>query len=208
MSEVILEVRERAAVLIVGVMLIIVGVVLCGASLVSEESDGTMLSAGIAGLLAFVALGVYLILAFVNHRLKVFADGRMLYSASLGAKTEFCYADIAKIEQKMINGMLSLSFYDASGKRFGKVEDNMKDYEKLCQWLNTQKKKEEDAKAMGVQNGHEAEVTPVNGNSMGKAVRILYIVLGIIFLGLGVSCLFMLPGGGSVRFGICRCGMV
>ena len=124
------------------------------------------------------------------HRLKVFADGNLVYSNSIGRKKEFHYSDIAKIEQKQISGTLSLTFRDAAGKYLGKVEGNMKGYEELCQWLNTKRKKAEEAETMGIQNNHELEVTPVNGGTAGKGVRIFLIIMGLVMIALGIVCAF------------------
>ena len=189
MNELVLEVREKWFVLILGAVFAVLGIgmfIVAVAGVSGEISVGL----GIFGLLVFGLLGGLLVLQGMCHRLKVFADGNLVYSNSIGRKKEFHYSDIAKIEQKQISGTLSLTFRDAAGKYLGKVEGNMKGYEELCQWLNTKRKKAEEAETMGIQNNHELEVTPVNGVTAGKGVRIFLIIMGLVMIALGIVCAF------------------
>lgn len=188
MNELVLEVREKVIILLAAILCFGTGIGLCVAILADSDTTGVGFGIGVALLLA--AVGVYCVLAYLNHRLKVFADGRMVYSSTTGKKTEFRYSDLAQIEQRQINGTLSLTLMDTSGKRIGKVEGNMKGYEELCQWLNTQKKKAEEAETMGMQSNHEVEVTPVNGNITGKGARIFMVIMGVVMIALGIVCVF------------------
>ena len=69
----------------------------------------------------FAVLGIYLMLAYFNHRLKVFSGGEIVYSSSLGKKTKFTYRDIAKVEQKYVKNVMRIVLMDVDGKRLAKV---------------------------------------------------------------------------------------
>lgn len=180
MNELVSEVREKISVLLYAIFFLVFGVGLFVLLAVLDEGDGDIASIGVFILLPFVALGIYSLLAYFNHRLKVFADGSMLYSNSLGKKTEFGYTDISVIDQRMISGTLSLTLKDVNGKRFGKVEGNMKGYEELCQWLTAQRTKN---------NGVGAAVSPVNGNTLGMGSRIFLGFMGAMMLVPAIGCL-------------------
>jgi len=188
MKELALVVREKIIILFAALLCFGTGVGLCVAIFADSDTTGRGFGIGIALLIAGV--GVYCVLAYFNHRLKVFADGSMVYSSTLGKKIEFRYSDLTQIEQRQIKGTFSLTFIDRSGKRIGKVEGNMKGYEEFCQWLNTQKKKAEEAEAIGIQSGHGVEITPVNGGDGGAgiAIRILMLVMGLFMLVIGILC--------------------
>ena len=188
MNELVLEVREKVVLLILGIVFVVVAV---GVFVGLVAIEGESLAVGLIFLLLIGLVGVYCILAYFNHRLKVYADGRMVYSNTMGGKTEFRYTELAKLEQRQISGTYSLSLIDATGRRIGKVEGNMKGYKELCQWVNTQKKKAEEAENMGMQSSHDIEVTPVNGtgNGSGMVARILMIGMGIFMLVMGIFCL-------------------
>lgn len=194
MKELVCEVRERASILLVGIFLVLTGIILVVASAATvTEEDGSLMGAAAVCMLFLVGVGGYTILAFINHRLKVFSDGSMVYSNSIGQKEEFSYTDISEIEQRQVNGTLSLSLKDATGKRIGKVESNMRGYEELAQWLNTQKQKNKDAQAMGVESQHEVEVTPVNGKMSVTGARIWMIFLGMCMFVIGLICFSFMP---------------
>ena len=189
MNELVLEVREKIITILAAILMFGAAIGLTVAILADSDTTGVGFGIGIGVFLA--AIGVYFVMAYLNHRLKVFADGRMVYSSTIGKKTEFCYADLAKIEQRQINGTFSLTFVDKSEQRIGKVEGNMKGYEELCHWLNERKQKADESTALGISNGQGVEITPVNGGvkSAGIAIRILMIVMGLFMLVMGILCI-------------------
>ena len=202
MNQPIFEVRERKSVLVCG----IICTLLWGATaiLVLRVSGADEIWAILYVLLVFglfAVLGIYLMLAYFNHRLKVFSGGEAVYSSSLGKKTTFAYRDIVKVEQKYVKNAMSLTLKDVDGKRLAKVESNMLDYDKLCQWLNTQKQALEDSKTVsdpsGVSAGHQIEVEPVKVKGTGKFARAFLVLMGVFMLIASVGTFSTLAGNGS-----------
>lgn len=202
MNQPIFEVRERKSVLTGG----IICTLLWGATaiLVLRVSGADEIWAILYVLLVFglfAVLGIYLMLAYFNHRLKVFSGGEAVYSSSLGKKTKFTYRDIAKVEQKYVKNAMSLTLKDVDGKRLAKVESNMLDYDKLCQWLNAQKQALEDSKTAsdpsGVSAGHQIEVEPVKVKGTGKFARAFLVLMGVFMLIASVGTFSTLAGNGS-----------
>ena len=202
MNQPIFEVRERKSVLVCG----IICTLLWGATaiLVLRVSGADEIWAILYVLLVFglfAVLGIYLMLAYFNHRLKVFSGGEAVYFSSLGKKTKFTYRDIAKVEQKYVKNAMSLTLKDVDGKRLAKVESNMLDYDKLCQWLNAQKQALEDSKTAsdpsGVSAGHQIEVEPVKVKGTGKFARAFLVLMGVFMLIASVGTFSTLAGNGS-----------
>ena len=98
MKELVCEVHERFHCLLLAVFCIVESVLLMVLSrLVTGDDSKARWAMFLFGLFILCAAG-YMILAFLNHRLKVFSDGSMHYSAFLGMKTDFSYTDVAEIE--------------------------------------------------------------------------------------------------------------
>lgn len=100
MKEIVCEVRERSHCLFLAMFCIFEGVVLIVLSWVVAEDDRVVRCGMLLFSLFIFCVGGYMILAFLNHRLKVFSDGSMHYSTFLGRQTFFLYTDVAEIEQR------------------------------------------------------------------------------------------------------------
>ena len=98
MKELVCEVHERFHCLLLAFFCIVESVLLMVLSrLVTGDDSKARWAMFLFGLFILCAAG-YMILAFLNHRLKVFSDGSMHYSTFLGMKTDFSYTDVAEIE--------------------------------------------------------------------------------------------------------------
>ena len=186
MKQPVFEVREKKAVLVLGIIFTII----FGAMILVMLGAGDLDAAGIAFVSivfgALTLLGIYLVLAYVCHRVKVFADGEFVYSSSMGKKRTFHYRDIARIEQKYVSTAMSLTLKDAAGNRLAKVESNMDNYDRLCQWLMRCKQEVEaegnSVNQFGMNIRQEIVVEPVKVQGTGKAGRIFLGLLGVMML--------------------------
>lgn len=186
MKEPIFEVREKKFVLASGVICTIIFGFLAAVMVAASEGDALMIVYGASVFGGLTVLGIYLLLAYFNHRLKVFSGGELVYSNSLGKKTTFIYRDIVKLEQKYVKTTMSMILKDTEGKRLAKVESNMKGYDQFCQWLNAQNQTAEEAQAamdqLGVSADHKIKIEPVKVKGTGKIARAFLIVMGVFML--------------------------
>ena len=193
MKELVCEVREKVSILLTGIFLVLTAVLLMIVSGAGVEEDGTLIVTVLIINLFLVGVGGYAIFAFFNHRLKVFADGSMQYSTSIGQKKDFFYTDVAEIEQRQVKGTLSIILKDKDGNRFGKIESNMNGYEEFGKWLNAQRQKAKEAEAAGIMNSHEVEISPVNGKMSVTGARMLMICMGVFLFLVAFGCLSTMP---------------
>ena len=115
MNQPIIEVKERKSVLSLGIILIFMFGAFTVMSLLTAEDDDVMI---ICALLfgVFVAMGIYLLLAYKNHSLRIFAGDLIEYTNSIGRKNSFQYSDVSSIEQKYVKTTLNRTWKDTNGK--------------------------------------------------------------------------------------------
>ena len=188
MDQPLLEVRERKIVLILGIILTIIFVGMGILSAVAFLAEGDI-STGLFLSILYIALafiGVYCICAYLFHKLQVYSNNQIIYSSSFGKKKEFAFKDIAKVAGNNRKGTLNLTLYDAAGKRLARVESNMLNYDKICEWLDASKKTSDEAKStlegMGMVAPSSYVVEPVTVQGTGKVARAFMAVLGICML--------------------------
>ena len=88
MNQPIIEVKERKSILSMGIIFTAMFGAIMIMSMLAVEDASMMIYCGFTfGL--FVILGLYLILAYKNHSLKVFSGGSMEFSGVLGKKKAF-----------------------------------------------------------------------------------------------------------------------
>ena len=210
MNQPIIEVKERKSILSMGIIFTIMFGAIMIMSILAADDAALMISSGlIFGV--FMMLGLYLILAYKKHWLKVYTGGNIEYSGVIGKKKSFHYRDIAKIDQKLMKTTLSISLKDVNGKQLAKIEGNMLGYEELMQWLDNQQKAAEEAQEeLGKFNAtavKPAVVTPVRIQGTGKVGRFflglfgaILLVFGMIALIAGISETNQEPAGGVVAW--------
>ena len=210
MNQPIIEVRERKSILSMGIIFTIMfGAIMIMCILAADDAAVMIYSGLIFGV--FMVLGLYLILAYKKHWLKVYAGGNMEYSGVIGKKKSFHYRDIAKIEQQLIKTTLSIALKDVNGKRLAKIEGNMLGYEELMQWLDNQQKAaveaQEELGAFNATGAKPAVVTPVKIQGTGRVGRfflglfgIILLLCGSIALLTGISKTNQEPEGGIVTW--------
>lgn len=196
MNQPIIEVKERKSILSMGIIFsVMFGAIMIMCMMAAEDEEAAvMLSSGlIFGL--FMVLGLYLILAYKNHNLKVYAGGNMEYSGVLGKKHAFHYPDIDKIEQKYMKNTVSIILKDVKGKHLAKIEGNMLGYEEFMQWLANQQKtaveEQEELGEFGITGAKPAVISPVRIQGTGKIGRFFLGVLGVILLLFGTIALLV-----------------
>ena len=201
MKEQVFEVREKKFVLASGIICTIIFGLMAIVMIAASEGDVLMIVYGMSVFGVLTALGIYLLLAYFNHRLTVFSDGELVYSNSFGKKTTFAYRDIAKLEQKYVKTTMNIVFKNAEGKRLAKVESNMKGYDQLWHWLKTQKQAVEEAQAamdqLGVSTDHKIEIEPVKVKGTGKIARTFLVVMGVFMLVAAAGTFYTLTESGS-----------
>lgn len=194
MNQPIIEVKERKSILSMGIIFTAMFGAIMIMSMLAVEDASMMIYCGFTfGL--FVILGLYLILAYKNHSLKVFSGGSMEFSGVLGKKKAFQYRDIAKIEQKYMKTTLSIALKDVNGKCLAKVEGNMMGYEELMQWLYDQQvtaaQTQEEMSKFNTTGAGPAVVSPVKIQGTGKVGRFFLGLFGVILLLFGTIALLV-----------------
>lgn len=195
MKQPVFEVREKKTVLILGIIFTIIFGAMALVMLGAEKADIAGIIFSVILFVIIAVLGLYLVMAYFTHRLKVFADGECVYVSFIGKKTSFTCKDIARIEQKYMSRVISLRLRDASGKCVAKVESNMINYDRLCRWLIDCKQEMESrgniVNRFGVNMKQEIMVEPVKVLGAAKKGRIFLGILGVIILlaagGVGLS---------------------
>lgn len=187
MNQLIFEVREKKSVLVLGIIFTIVFSAFAVMMLGIEDDDLTfiIISSSVFGI--FAVLGIYLILAYFFHRLKVLANGELVFSSSIGKKTKFTFRDIVKTEQTYSTSAISLRLKDTNGKCLAKIESNMVNYDRLCQWLTEQRQSTAEAVGMeqsGISGDSNTEliIEPVKVRGTGKVGRVFLGLLGVMML--------------------------
>lgn len=194
MNQPIIEVKERKSILSMGIIFTIMfGAIMIMCMLAAEDASVMIYSGFIFGL--FMFLGLYLILAYKNHSLKVYAGGSMEYSGVLGKKNAFQHRDIASIEQMYMKNTLSIVLKDANGKSLAKVEGNMIGYDEFMQWLEKEQKAaveaQEELGRFNTMGTGPAVVSPVKIQGTGKVGRFFLGLMGILMLLLGIMALLV-----------------
>ncbi len=192
MNQPLIEVKERKMSLVLGLFCTIIFGVLMVVNIMDKENMADNIhNIWLFGLLMLI--GIYLLLAYINHRLKVFIGGTIEYSNSIGKKKTFHYRDIANIEQGYVKTTKNLTLRDAKGKRLVKVEGNMIGFEEFVQWLDKQQKTAADAREdmakFGITGTEPAAVEPVKVQGTGIGSRIFLGIMGVILLVAGFSVL-------------------
>lgn len=192
MNQPLVEVREKKTVLVLGIIFTLMFGGMGVFSGMVSLAEGNL--SGAIGMMSiwviFALLGVYMICTYFLHKLQVFSGNRIVYSSYLGHKKEFAFRDIAKISCRDRKNVISLILLDKEGKKLARVESNMANYDKLCEWLAATKKTSEEARATLEGMGMEAQSTfvvePVKVQGTGKVARFFCAVLGAILCLAGI----------------------
>lgn len=86
----------------------------------------------------FAGMGIFFIIAKINHKLDVYEDGSLCYQTYSGKSVEFTIENIDVIEQKSNTKETSILIKGKKGQILAKVESNMKEYYELLRWLEMQ----------------------------------------------------------------------
>lgn len=139
MRESILKVRESDKVLCAGIIQLFCTSIVILLGIYEIEITGWE-DVIILGFLAtmFAGIGIFCIIAKINHKLDVYEDGSLCYQAYSGKSVEFTIDDIDVIEQKSNTKETSILIKGKKGQTLAKVESNMKGYYELLRWLEIQ----------------------------------------------------------------------
>lgn len=190
MNQPIIEVKERKSVLSLGIILIFMfGAFMVMSLLTAEDDDVMIICALLFGV--FVVMGIYLLLAYKNHSLRIFAGDLIEYTNSIGRKNSFQYSDVSSIEQKYVKTTLNMTWKDTNGKRLAKIEGNMAGYEELLQWLENRQKataeSQDDISMLGYKSTGTTIIQPVKVQGTGKGGRIFLGIMGVLLLIAGIG---------------------
>lgn len=190
MNQPIIEVKERKSVLSLGIILIIIfGTFMTMCLLTAEEDDVMIICAFLFGV--FVVMGIYLLLAYRNHSLRIFPGDLIEYTNSLGRKLSFHYSDVSSIEQRYVKATMNMTWKDTNGKRLAKIEGNMAGYEEAILWLENRQRAtaelQDDNSMLGNKSAGTAIIQPVQVQGTSKGSRVFLGIMGVLFFVAGMG---------------------
>lgn len=133
--QILVMVRERKLVSVLGFILWALSLVLMLATVVTAGTPPfdppLVLVMSLIGL-PFMLLSVWMLLAGRNRRLLVFRDNSILYLSSWGRKRTFAPGQVASVR---LTANRSIHLLDKDGKKLASIETNMQGIPQFAQWL-------------------------------------------------------------------------
>lgn len=173
-------IEESGFVGVLGVICFLFFGIMMGLGLRATEAAEGGGYTGVVILLAFSALGLYMVYVYFNHYLKLYPNGEAIYSSYIGKKRRFQYSDIVSIEHEYMKTRygsyeLRVIFKDKLGNRLSNVDSNMKNFEQVYEWIRYRNEIEE---LQGLME-HKIKICPTRIVIFGKVGRSVFGGLGL-----------------------------
>lgn len=134
----------------------------------------------------FLLLSLYILIAYLFHRLTVYTDGTLSYRGYLGRTVYFTLYEVGQIEERVSLGSPTLFLRGKSGQTLARLENNMENYEAFVQWLQS---REQHVKKHGVQPVQERVMQEPTGKltvTCGKSRWIIDLVILLLYVRFGL----------------------